>query len=246
MKWLLAICIFVLPGCYVTTVRWPQPYLLPHKIHGKESIGEKVGIFKINDRNFPVSQGRIYLKKGSQLTGETWIRPYITYGKGHHIWYEAMVEQVTKPWSEIDKTNIYDRAVFRMYYTDSVDSVTMQLPLPYHLGDTTTYISYKGNAFLRRDLLKGPIAIYDISEMDKHELSNYTDHFIMPRLMLLVNGNDTTRIYNGGFLREAGAKRKMVKFIHKRYHIDKQVRDFKNTGEILEFIIEQESSAKSH
>ena len=143
MRWLLAICIFVLPGCYVTTVRWPQPYLLPYKIRDKKSIGEKVVYFKASDRNFPVSQGRIYLKKGNQSTGLTWIRPYISYTKGNRIWHRAMVEQVTKPWSEIDKTNIYDRAVFNLYYPGSVDSVTMQLPLPYHLGDTTTYVSYK-------------------------------------------------------------------------------------------------------
>lgn len=245
MRWLLAICIFVLSGCYVTTVRWPQPYLLPYKIHEKNSIGEKVGVLKINDRNFPVAQGRIYTK-GNQLTGNTWIRPYITYGKGHRIYHEAMVEQVTKPWSEIDKTNIYDRAVFRIRYPSSVDSVTMQLPLPYHMGDTTTYISYRHESFLRRDLLRGSIAIYDLTEMDNHELSNYTDHFVMPRLFLLVNGADTTRIYKGSFYREQGVKRRMMKFIHDRYHVDKKVSDFKNTREILEFIIEEESVAKSH
>lgn len=250
MRWLLAICLFVLPGCYVTTVRWPQPYLLPKKIHGISTIGKKVGFLQINDRNFPVSEANIFLKNGRQLKGNTWIRPYITYGKGHRITHSALVEQVTLPWSEIDKRNIYDPEVYREMGPKRVDSVKMQLPLPYHLGDTTTYVSYHNECFLRRDVLKGSVAIYDLSAMDNHELSNYTGHIIMPRLLLLVSSNDTVKIYKGELFKERFMKNRMVKFIHNRYGIDKKTTDFKDAGAIMEFIADEENkritSAKSY
>ncbi|WP_343690071.1 hypothetical protein [Chitinophaga sp.] len=241
MKWLLAICIFVLSGCYVTTVRWPNPYLLPRKIRGQSTIGKKVGPLQVNDRNFPVSEGRVYLKNGNQLTGNTWIRSYITYSRGHNISHRPLIEQVTIPWSAIDRRNIHDPEIYREMRTTQVDSVSMQLPLPYHLGDTTTYISYHNEVFLRRDLRTGPIAIYDLSEIDNHELSNYTDRITMPRLILLTNGVDTIRIYKGEWVREAGIKRKMIKFIHRRYQLDKHVTDFKDAGAILQFIANEEN-----
>lgn len=241
MKWLLAICIFILSGCYVTTVRWPHPYLLPKKIRGQHTIGEKVSAFQIDNRNFPVSKGTVYLKNGTQLTGNTWIRPYITYTRGHNISHRPLIEQVTIPWSAIDKRNIHNPGIYREMQPNRVDSVSMQLPLPYHLGDTTTYISYHNEGFLRRDLLKGSIAIYDLSQIDNHELSNYTDRIVYPRLVLLTNGTDTISIYKGEWVREAGMKRKMIKFIHRRYQLDKHVTDFKDAGAIFQFIANEEN-----
>jgi hypothetical protein len=201
-----------------------------------------VGIFQINDRNFPVSEGTVYLKKGGQLKGNTWIRPYITYGKGHRISHYSLIEQVTMPWSEIDKRNIYDPEVYREMGPKLVDSVHMQLPLPYHLGDATTYVSYHNEVFLRRDVKKGEVAIYDLSEIDNHELSNYTDYIRTPRLLLLTSRNDTVKIYKGSLFREKWMKKKMVQFLNNRYQLDKKTSDFKDAGDIMEFIADEENN----
>lgn len=241
MKWLFIVCLLLLYSC-AATVNWPKPYLLPNKIKGVDNIGQKRR--SAGYVNLPVGQGRVYMKHGQVLAGDIWIMPFTTYVKGHIVFHRPMVELVTKPWSEINKQNIHEPGVFEMLGLGHVDSVRMKLPLPHHLGDSTTYINYHNTDFYRLDIRKGNIAVYDFSEIDGHDVSYYTDHYNRIRRMILVHGSDTTRICSGSsssFTKEPVIKKRIVKFIRKRYNSEKSVKDFKDAGEMLEFIVTEES-----
>lgn len=241
MKWLYIVCLLCLYSC-AATVNWPNPYRLPNKIKGVNHIGQKRR--GSGDATFPVGEGKVYMKHGQVLPGNIWIRPFISYTKGHIVSHRPMIELVTQPWSTINKQNVNEPGVLEIMGLSLIDSVKMKLPLPHHLGDTTTYINYHNTDFYRLDIRQGNIAIYDLSEIDGHDVSYYTDHYNHLRRMILVHGNDTIRICRGSgssFTKEPVIKRRVVKFIKHRYHIDKT--DCKDVGEMLEFIVDEEKKS---
>jgi len=242
------LCIMVISaGCAgrnSATVLWPDPYALPTVIRELDKMGKKVGAFDNNGLGCPVGQGTVFLKNGVSVHGSIWIKPTETSTRGGTIKYYPLLEVVTMPWSEVNPTNIKDSAVFRKLSIDKVDSAIMNVPLPYQLGKTTTFINLYKRDFWRVCLRKGKVSILDLSDISFRDQSYYTNKLGRVNKMKMLEGRDPISIYNCSLffgMTERHVKAVLLRFIRKRYSVNIADNKFKNAGDMLEYIADEEN-----
>ncbi|QES88107.1 hypothetical protein [Rhizosphaericola mali] len=229
-KIVVLICLFISCKYEKIIQKWPDD--LPYSISERDKVGKERKFAKhlIPEYiQFPVAKGTIYLKKMITLNGLIWIQPnYYRLGRGSS---HPKVQIVFKDWNDITPDNIRQYLVIKQ--PKEVDSVTMAIPLPDSLGDSTCFVKDSAtNSFWRLLISKGNIKIYDNSA--------YGIGYFSSSIIRINFDGDSTILIKSVFNKQ-NLKKKIEEFITKRYN-EKIDMHFNTITDILFYIIKRENT----